>query len=1062
MTTRCRERYSGLRAPVHVAALACLLALGCVPALSIPAMDGIRDPEYTLVANSPKDNLLVDASSSPSVNDPADPRAKALDVTGLWAANTGSDLYLYIELPYLDLNVIAGEWAVVFHVKGADDSIQRLGVAQDPYGAACNYTHSPAPNAVLKSNMCGFVHDYDGNQGYAFLCLANAAATDWTWDNSGITGSAGWVYDVANNLVHGVGNSGGEIVYRGNKGIEVKIPLALFSTGSPSATAMGAPTIGDVIQMQFYDNVRERGTPRYPRGPIDCVPFDAASRTDHTRGYLSSYASYTLKTPVTLDVTGAQLKDITDANHITVSFSSALGAGATTPANYTVTNIATNGAIPVTGAVVEGSDNTKVDLTLTLPLNSRLAIVVSNVQGAGGVLVTPTRNSATVQVGTATYFNLYDPYGILPSLGTDPSTGQPYKVVLTGDPISWRNDPDGASEIAVNPVAGELGHYRTAPLILGTGPLAYKYRVPHLANWDNWNVLNPNDREFYVPASATPVQSADSAANDVRNGGLSTVSFTLKDTDNVANGRAVYVTGTWNGWSADPAVAVPMPAVGGQPHSYRATFTMPASNGKGVSLRYKYIIKPDPIGAPGTTLWDDLNPFGDHYAMLLGQGADSPQLVEDILGGSKIKRILSVASGLDASTGWSGYFSDLDTNVDGKVDVMDAVATLRSAILPVTLGRLHAQGASIVDSGGKAVTLRGVNLGGWLVEEMWMTPWVQDPPSGSPYSKVVDHTTLWSTLTQRLGAVSSQNVKNAYRNAWIQTADYPRIKAAGFNCIRLPFIYDIVDEPNGMDWLRSAVTGATAAGLYVILDMHGAPGSQNGWDHSGTVGPVLFFSNPANIAKAVQVWTAVAQEFGSNPGVLGCDLLNEPVGAPDVSTLHSVHNQLYQAIRAVAPDTIIIVEDGYKGFSTMPMPSQYGWSNVVYSTHLYDFGASSPQAHLDSLNAQLPGILQTRTLRNVPVFVGEFNLEPNNSPAAMTQSTKTMTDNGIAWTLWTYKTVATSGPMGFWGYYSNSHAVNALNPFLDSEATLTAKLSQVRTENLAIPSGLAAVFTTGP
>lgn len=1062
MTFGRSRRVPQLRDLVRAAFVAPLLCCAVVPAPAIPVMDGNKDPEYTLVANSPKDNLLVDATSSPAINDPADPRAKALDVTGLWATNTSTDLYLYIELPYLDLNVIAGEWAVVFHVNGADNALGRLSASSDPYGAACDYAHSPTPNAILKSNMCGFVNDYDGNEGYAFLCLVNAAKTDWTWDNSGITGSAGWVFDASNKLIHGVGASGGEIVYSGGKGVEVKIPLALFGSGNPSSTSMVAPAIGDVVQMQFYDNVRERGTPRYPRGPIDCVPFDASSRTNHARGSLSTYAPYNLRTPVILDVTGAQLTSVTDTHHITISFSSALANGAATPANYAVTNLATGETIPVTGAAVEPADNTRVDLTVTLPLNSKLGITVSNVQGAGGVLVTPNRNSATLSVGAGAYFNLYDPYAALSSLGNDPATGKPYKVVLTGSPISWRNDPDGATEIPVSPVAGEAGHYRTPLVVIAPGVVEYKYRVPHLPNWDNWNVLNPNDREFYVPATSAPVESSDNAANATRNGGQASVSFTLEDADNVAAGRAVYVTGTWNAWSADPAVAVPMLAVSGLAHTYRATVALPASSGKDVALRFKFIIKPDPAGAPNTTLWDDLNPFGDHCAVVKGTGGPTPQALVDLLGGSLFTRIVRVGSGMVPAPGWSGYFADLDTNLDGKVDLMDAVSSLRSAVLPASLVRLHAQGTQIVDPSGKPVTLRGINLGGWFVEEMWMTPWVQNPPTGSAYSQVVDHTTLWSTLTQRLGATSAQNVRNAYRSAWIQAADFPRIRAAGFNCVRLPFIYDIVDEPGGMDWLRSAVSGATSAGLYVILDMHGAPGSQNGWDHSGTQGPVLFFSNPANIQKAAQVWSGLAQEFGSNPGVLGCDLLNEPAGAPDVATLHAAHNQLYQAVRAAAPDTIVIVEDGYKGFSTMPMPSQYGWTNVVYSTHLYDFGASSPQAHLDSLNAQLPGILQTRTLRNVPVYVGEFNLEPNNSAAAMTQYTKTMTDNGIAWSLWTYKTVATGGPMGFWGYYSNPHSVNALNPFLDSEATLTAKLSQVRTENLTIPAGLAGIFATGP
>jgi hypothetical protein len=290
----------------------------CVPfvANATPTIDGEKDAEYKLVASSPKDDLLVDPSATPPINDPADPRFKSLDVTGLWAANTGSDLYLYIELPYYDPATIAGEFAVVFHLGGANDAIERLGVAHDPYGAGCDYGHTPAVNAVLKSNLLGFLRDYDGNQGYAFINSTNKALTDWTWDTGQfLTNTV--VADVPNNLLHGYGSGGGEVVYKGNKGIEIKIPLTTFAQ-NPGNTDMVAPSIGDVIKMQFYDNVRERTSPNYPRGVVDCVPYQAESRTDPLRGYITTWASYTMVAPASLDVSGAQLKDLTDFNHLVV------------------------------------------------------------------------------------------------------------------------------------------------------------------------------------------------------------------------------------------------------------------------------------------------------------------------------------------------------------------------------------------------------------------------------------------------------------------------------------------------------------------------------------------------------------------------------------------------------------------------------------------------------------------------------------------------------------------------------------------------------------------------
>lgn len=1057
------------------AGLAAALLLSAVACRAIPLMDGVRDAEYTLVASNLTNSshaLVVDPAASPAINDSTDPRAKALYTTGLWATNTGTDLYIYVDMPNLDLAAIEGEWAIPFHLRGANDGIQRLGTLSDPYGAACDYLHVPACNAVLKSNMAGFKHDYDGNQGWAFLIAATKAADNWSWDNSNFLGNGVWVYDTADNVVHGTGTSGGEIVYAGAKGIEVKVPLSLFAV-NPGNTSLVAPQIGDEILMQFYANMRNRTSPLYPRGPVDAAPYQASAQGAaathvYSRGAISQWASYTLKTPATFEVSGAVLKDVTDLSHLVVTFTSALGTGATIASNYAVVNAGTGAPLTVSSAQIDPTDPSRAILGLTLPLNSKLRVTVSNVTGTNGAVVSSSRNTAELSIGTGVVFNLRDPYGLAAALGNDPATGQPYSITLTGDVIGWRSSADGSNEIPVSPVSGDPGHYRTPTVIVKAGVTGFKFRAPAVPQWDDWNVFNPNDRRFFVPATGSIVQANDIAAGTYsavsHDGGAVTETFTLIDRDNAAKGNPVYLTGTFTSWSGDAAGAIAMSPVPGQANTYSATFQTPAGNGADVTAKYKYLVMaPDPAN-PGQTVtdWTTLNPLGDHWVNIKGAGAPARQSVTDYLGGSQFARILRVWAGLGPAPGWSDYYGELDVDLSGNVTLVDAVTALRAVSMPA-LPRLHAQGVKIVDPAGNEVRLRGFNLGGWFVEEMWMTPWVQTPPSGSPYQTVDDHFALWTVLTQRLGATSAQNVKAAYRNAWIQASDFQRIKSAGFNSVRLPFIYDIVDEPNGMDWLRNAVRDANAAGLYVILDMHGAPGSQNGWDHSGEAGPVLFFNTPANIAKAVQVWTAVAQEFGSNPGVLGCDLLNEPAGAPDVATLHAAHNQLYQAIRQVAPYTIVIVEDGYKGVSSLPQTSQYGWSNVVYSIHLYDFNATSPQDHLNSLNSQLPGILQVRTSRNVPMYIGEFNLEPNDTSSAMSAYTNTLYTNGLSWNLWTFKTVATSGPMGYWGYYSNPHAVTALNPFSDSEASLIAKLSQVRTENLTIPSGLAtALAPPGP
>ncbi|HEY3267940.1 MAG TPA: cellulase family glycosylhydrolase [Armatimonadota bacterium] len=383
-----------------------------------------------------------------------------------------------------------------------------------------------------------------------------------------------------------------------------------------------------------------------------------------------------------------------------------------------------------------------------------------------------------------------------------------------------------------------------------------------------------------------------------------------------------------------------------------------------------------------------------------------------------------------------------------------AAAQTKVAPLP----RLRASGVRFVTAQGAPVNLRGVNLGGWFVQEMWMNPFVQDPPAGSAYRRVEDHVGLWSTIRRRLGTKAEATAREKYRQCWVQPSDFRRIKAAGFNHVRLPFLYDLPDEPNGMAWLRKAVAWANASGLYVVLDMHGAPGRQSNDHTTGQAGVNRFFFDPVMVSRCEAVWTRVAREFGANPGVAAFDLINEPTGAPNPATLHLVYNRLYLAVRKVAPNTVVIVDDGYKGFDTTPHANVAGWKNVAYSLHFYNFDAKSPEEQIGSLNGRLPRTIELRGYRNAPVYVGEFNIEPHGTPAIMSQYVKTLSDNDFSWAVWTFKTMNPSGPMGLWGLYSNPGAVDPINPFADTTAQMLAKIEQTRTERLAPAAGLLAAF----
>ena len=396
--------------------------------------------------------------------------------------------------------------------------------------------------------------------------------------------------------------------------------------------------------------------------------------------------------------------------------------------------------------------------------------------------------------------------------------------------------------------------------------------------------------------------------------------------------------------------------------------------------------------------------------------------------------------------------------------LLPLIASLGSsfAAVPPTLGAalplLHAQGTNIVDASGRTVTLKGINLGGWLVEEMWMQPFVTTPPAGSAFQPIKDHVSLWNTVEKRFGAAGKTRIQTAFRDAWLNESDFTRIHAAGMNCVRLPFLASIVDEPNGLHRLDQAIAWAGKNQIYVILDMHGAPGGQSDQQHTGQADVNAFFRDPANITQAEAVWTQLARRYQDNPAVAGYDMLNEPTGTPNSDTLYVVEDRLYRAIRAGDAKHLIFIEDGYTGIQWMPFPAPAGWNNVVYSTHYYDFNAKSADDQQKAVNDYVANVEKEQSRRQIPFYIGEYGLEPHGTTAILTALLQTLQDKHLSSSLWTYKVMMTGGGQSLWGLYSNVHAITPLDPFQDTEAELIRKCAQLRTDQIDVNPNVLQAF----
>jgi endoglucanase len=314
---------------------------------------------------------------------------------------------------------------------------------------------------------------------------------------------------------------------------------------------------------------------------------------------------------------------------------------------------------------------------------------------------------------------------------------------------------------------------------------------------------------------------------------------------------------------------------------------------------------------------------------------------------------------------------------------------------------------------------------------------------------IADEFTLRNELTKRFGADKMEELVGVFQDTWIKESDLDLLQNLGLTLVRLPIYYrDLMDDEGNwkqgniwrkIDWL---VEECSKRGIYVLLDLHGAFGCQNTFDNCGHINddPLIW-----KITKyqewTAKLWTGMADHFKGNPAIFGYDLLNEP-DRVDKEPLNKVYDILYKAIRISDPDHMIIIED--PDFTYLPHPKAMGWSNVVYSKHIYNFGGWDDgfQQNLTAAT-HLEGMRLTQMRHNVPVYAGEFSLFEDLDvwENFLTQ----MNALDISWTHWSYKMWNDYANCN-WAYFHNNK--NSLpNIKEDSAEVIKQKWLKFGTEN---------------
>jgi glucan 1,3-beta-glucosidase len=239
--------------------------------------------------------------------------------------------------------------------------------------------------------------------------------------------------------------------------------------------------------------------------------------------------------------------------------------------------------------------------------------------------------------------------------------------------------------------------------------------------------------------------------------------------------------------------------------------------------------------------------------------------------------------------------------------------------------------------------LRGVNLGGWLLLEKWMTPSLFQGLAAA------DETT-WCA---ELGPGARKRLRDHWER-FITRTDFDWLAGIGINAVRIPLGHWIFGPPypyhpmygdnphpfveGGIDVLDRALDWAAASGLKVILDLHAAPGCQNGLDNGGIRDVCEWHTREEYIAHSVEVLGRLARRYGGAPALHGIQVLNEPHKDLPTDLLKAYYLRAYEAIRAhCPPDRVAVVfHDGFRThreYLGFMQPPQH--ENLIYDIHRY-------------------------------------------------------------------------------------------------------------------------------
>ena len=314
---------------------------------------------------------------------------------------------------------------------------------------------------------------------------------------------------------------------------------------------------------------------------------------------------------------------------------------------------------------------------------------------------------------------------------------------------------------------------------------------------------------------------------------------------------------------------------------------------------------------------------------------------------------------------------------------------------------VRVSGPYLIKPDGDTLFIKGTNLGNWLNPEGYMFG----------FQKTNSAWMIDQMFKQMVGPDFTAEFWKMFKDNYVTEKDIEFIASRGANTIRVPFHYKLFTDEDymgltagqdGFKRLDDVIGWCRKHGLYVILDMHDAPGGQTGDNIDDSYGYPWLLESEASQQLFCDIWKRIAEYYKNEPVVIAYDLINEPIApyfenVPELNAkLEPLHKRVTAAIREVDPNHIIMIGAPQWNSNFDPFTDWTYDDNMMYSCHRYGGDASI---------AAIGNFIAFRDKTNLPMYMGEIGHNTDEWQEAFCIA---MEQSNIGYTFWPYKKIRNS------------------------------------------------------